>query len=167
MNRIIIANIITAFADGFLLLGSTRKSKNETLICQIMFMLLLCVANILLVAYSAALVNLVGIFRNVIVINEKNTYSVNIFILALSTGLGLYFNSNALLGYLPIIISFIETFFVLKKGMTTRDIKLLYVFIGLCWAIFNIFVRNYVGSIFNFASSIFYLFFAKKSKATA
>lgn len=162
---IIIANIITVIASLFLLYASSRKDRKQTLIFQIAFLFTVSVANIFLKTYTAIVVNMIGIVRNLLVLADKNKLSYNIILLVLSLVIGIIVNTNGLLGYLPIIANGEETIVILNQRSKVEHIKIAGAISCFLWTIFMFVCKNYTGAFFNLVTAITYIsYLFKKNK---
>ena len=145
--RILIANIVTVIAQLFLLHASTRKTKKETIVFQLVFLVLISIRNIL--AYY-----------------DKSNNVITVLMVLISTSLGLYFNNNGIFGIFPIIANISETVTILNPKSTIAQIKISGIISNSCWVIMTIVIKNYVGTIFDFMAAIGYAsYFFQKNKS--
>ncbi|MCR5067804.1 MAG: YgjV family protein [Erysipelotrichaceae bacterium] len=156
-RTLLIANAITLLAQFVNLYASTRKSKKDILIWQCCFMALVGGASWLLKGYSAVVTDILGIIRNLIIIKGIENRTVDIIQIILCIVLGVYFNNNALLGYLPIIASISQSLLLLNRNARTRHVQMVCAFSSFCWAGFNIGIGSYVGAVFNTLAAVSYL----------
>ncbi len=162
---IIIANVVTVIASLSLLYASSRKERNQTLIFQIVFLLLINISNMILKTYTAIVVNMIGIIRNILVMIDKNKMSYNVVLLVLSLVIGIIVNTNGLLGYLPIIANAEETIVILDQRSKVEHIKIAGAISCFLWTIFMLVCKNYTGAFFNLVTAITYIsYLFKKNK---
>lgn len=148
MNTLI-GNIISIFADLCLVASSLVKEKKAILFYQMLFCFLIGTSSIVLGAYSAAAINLLGIIRNLCVMFNKNTDVVNVSIFVSTVIVAIIFNNNGYFGIFPIISACIENYLILKPNSSARAVKLAFAVSCFCWIIFNLVIKNYVSAVFN------------------
>jgi membrane-associated HD superfamily phosphohydrolase len=158
MNTVIIANIFTLIGQGFSLIGSTRKKKEEILIFQSIFMAIVSISSCLLGGYSAIVPNIVGIIRNILSIKKLYNEKINYILIVCTVIFGIILNNNGILGYLIIVANLVQSTVILNKNSSTKDVQMVCCFSSLCWAVFNIAIKSYVGAVFNIFNAGSYLF---------
>ncbi len=171
MNKstiLLIAHGFTLIAQLVNLYASTRKKKNDILIWQCVFMALIGITSYLLEGYSAVVTDILGIIRNLIIIKGIENKSVDIIQMVLCIILGVYFNNNGLIGYLPIVATISQSLLLLNRRARTESVQLVCAFSSICWAVFNLGIGSYVGAVFNGLAAISYLItmFRGKGKAS-
>ena len=157
MNTVVIANIFSLVAQGFSLFASTRKEKEKILIFQSIFLVITSISSCLLKGYSAVVLNIIGIIRNILSIKKIDNKIINYLLIACSLIFGIIFNNNSFLGYLIIAANLSQSIVILNKNSTTKDVQMVYLFSALCWAAFNLVIKNYVGTAFNIVGAFSYL----------
>lgn len=164
--KIVMANVLTVVANLFLIYGTRKDKKKEMLFLQILFFLLLSMANLLLNCYSAVVVNIICLIRNVCTYYDKNGLYVNILLIALTVVIGLAVNSNGYLGLLPIVGNLVETLAILYPKSTAEQIKIAGIISCCCCIILCFSLKNYAGSLFDFLTAIGYIsYFVTKKKS--
>ena len=164
--RILIANIVTVIAQLFLLHASTRKTKKETIVFQLVFLVLISITNILLNSITSIILNSMAILRNILAYYDKSNNVITVLMVLISTSLGLYFNNNGIFGIFPIIANISETVTILNPKSTIAQIKISGIISNSCWVIMTIVIKNYVGTIFDFMAAIGYAsYFFQKNKS--
>ena len=158
MNIVLIANILTLVAQGFSLAASTRKKKEEILIFQSIFLAIVSTSSCILGGYSAIVPNAIGIIRNILTIKKINSNKINYLLIACLIIFGIIFNNNGILGYLIIVANLIQSTAILNKNSLAKDVQIACCISSLCWTIFNISIKSYVGAIFNIINAASYLF---------
>ncbi|MBO4537275.1 MAG: YgjV family protein [Erysipelotrichaceae bacterium] len=151
------ANAITLLAQLVNLYASTRKNKKDILLWQCVFMVLIGVTSWLLKGYSAVVTDILGIIRNLIIIRGIENRTVDIIQIVLCIVLGVYFNSNGLIGYLPIIATISQSLLLLNRNVRTDHVQLVCAFSSVCWTGFNLGIGSYVGALFNALAAVSYL----------
>ncbi len=165
MKTVLVANIFSLIGQCFSVYASTRKEKNEILLHQSIFWAIISVSSFLLKGYSAIVTNVMGITRNVLSIRGINNLYLNYALIFLCILFGYIFNSNGLLGYLPIIANVAQSLVVLNEKAKTRHVQIVNCLASLLWTFFNLKIRSYVGCVFNLiavASYLINIFSAKK-----
>ncbi|MGN1398828.1 MAG: YgjV family protein [Erysipelotrichaceae bacterium] len=168
-TKVIIANIITVVAQVFLLYASRRKTKKDTVLFQMIFLVLINITNILLNSVTAVIVNSMAILRNLLAYYDKSNNIITVIMVVLSTTLGLLFNNNGFFGIFPVIANIAETVTILNPKSTIAQIKISGVISNSCWVIMTIAIKNYVGTIFDFCAAVGYAsyFFPKSDKTVS
>lgn len=168
MKNVILANIITLIAQLFLLYASSRKTKKETLLFQMGFLVCINITNVLLNSMSAIIVNSMALLRNILAYFDKSSNQICIAMVIVTTILSLVFNNNGFWGIFPIIANFAETTTILNPKSTVAQIKISGAISCGCWVVMTMVLKNYVGTVFDFLAAVSYLsyFFIKdKTKA--
>ena len=136
--------ILAMLADSF---SSTRKTRKNIMLAQCLSCLFYFAAGIVLKGYSAAVQNAVGIIRNLVAIPEKSYKWLEYLLIALAFGLGVYFNNLGWLGLLPVIGNLEYSIAVFRFKNDQRKLKIAFAINMLLFAIFDIFIYNFVGCI--------------------
>ena len=157
MNVILLANIIALIGQGFSVYASTRKDKNSILFHQSIFWAIISFSSWLLKGYSAIVTNILGITRNLLSIKGISNRYLNYILIALCILFGYLFNSNGLIGYLPIIANVAQSLVVLNEKAQTRHVQIVNCFASICWTFFNFTIKSYVGCIFNIIAALSYI----------
>ena len=164
---VLIANGLTLLAQLANLYAASRKNKNDILFWQCIFMLMIGITSFLLKGYSAVVTDVLGIIRNLIIIKGIENRTVDIIQMILCITLGIYFNSNGFIGYMPIIATISQSLLLLNRNARTESVQLICAFSSLCWVIFNLGIGSYVGAVFNAMAAISYLVTMFRGKAKA
>ena len=154
---VLIANIIELFGQCTSLYGSTRKSKNEILTCQLILFGADAVSSYLLKGYSAIVTDVIGMLRNLLSIRNIGNKMISYVLLIATAVFGLWFNSNGFVGVLLVVVGLIQTAVILNRKSSTRDIQMACCFSSVCWAVFGLAIRNYVSAGFNVFATVSYL----------
>ncbi len=163
----LIANGLTLLAQLVNLYAASRKSKNDILLWQCIFMVLIGITSFLLKGYSAVVTDVLGIIRNLIIIRRIENRTVDIVQMILCIVLGIYFNNNGFIGYLPIVATISQSLLLLNRNARTEAVQLVCAFSSLCWVIFNLGIGSYVGALFNALAAVSYLVTMFRQKAQA
>lgn len=156
--------LCAALVDAF---SGSRKSARSILLIQCISQVLYAAGAFLLKGYSAAVENLLAIFRNIYAAGSRSSKALEWTLILLPVVLGLAFNNRGLLGVLP-VIAHLEYSLVmfLCKGDAAK-LKLSLAFNCLLFTVFYYFLMNYVGMVMCLiiiASVVFSLAGAKKAE---
>lgn len=152
MIIIIIGNLIAFIASIFMVIGGLKKEKKSILYLEIIQIGLYVISNILLGGYTGAIINVLNCIRDFLCYKEKLGTREKIIILIFAISLSIIFNNLGWIGILPLIASIIYICF-----MNTKDIvkfKLLIVFSLVMWLIYDLSIKSYTSSAFDFFSII-------------
>lgn len=166
MIIIIIGNLIAFIASISMVIGGLKKEKKSILYFEIIQIGLYVISNILLGGYTGAIINVLNCIRDFLCYKEKLGTREKIIILIFAISLSIIFNNLGWIGILPLIASIIYICF-----MNTKDIvkfKLLIVFSLVMWLIYDLSIKSYTSSAFDFfsilANTISILQLLKKNK---
>ena len=146
---IIIGNVCSLLAMVTDSISSTRKTAKGVLWVQNLSQLIYCTGSFILGGYSACAQNLVSILRNLVAIRGINSKAIEWFMVVLGVALGIGFNNLGLVGYLPVIANLQYTLIVFKFKDNERALKMSFVVCCVLFAIFNLFILNFVGVVTN------------------
>lgn len=160
MIEIVLANILfllTVIPDT---VSASRKNPKAILGWQTVSQVFYGLGAMLLSAPSAAVQNLVNIFRNLFAISDRQTRAVQWVLTVLGVVLGALFNNRGLWGWLPILASLLYSLTVIFFNHDQRKLKIAFAITLFVYAIFNIPLLNVVGVISNsvvFISTVAFL----------
>ena len=144
---LIVGNLFSLFgmvADG---VSSSRKTARGMLLVQCLGQLLYSVSAIALKGYSAAVQNVVSIFRNLAAIRKVSSKAVEWTLVALGVVLGLVFNNRAWIGLLPVIGNLQYTLVIFRFKENEKALKISFLLSVVAFLIFNIAIYNFAGAI--------------------
>ena len=158
MNEVLIANILMIIGEAILFVASSRKNKKDILLLQIVSMVIMGIASYLLKGYSAIVMDVIAITRNILSIRGIGSRFLSYIFIAMAIIFGVLFNNNGIFGYLPIIANVTQSVFILNSKASTRQIRFACAFSSACWTIYNIIIKGYAGAVTNMinAASYFY-----------
>ena len=104
----------------------------------------LALSNIVLGAYTGAILNVVSILRNILSMKLKYTLPLKLIISAILAGPGLLANNHGLLGVLPVIGTTLITFHLDTDNVI--KLKTVYILSQSAWIFYDIAVMNYVSA---------------------
>ena len=133
-------------ADSF---SSSRKTVRGMLLVQCLGLGFFAASSICLKGYSAAVQNVVGIFRNLLASSKYQSKKLDWVMVGLAVGLGLLFNNLGLIGTLPVIGNLEYTVAMFRVKDNERVLKFAFL-VSICmYAVFNLYIKNFVGLIAN------------------
>ena len=144
---IIIGNILSFLAMISDSISGTRKKHSEMMAVQIISQFFYGSSSFVLKGYSATVQNVVAVFRNYAAMKNIKSKLIEWILIALAVILGIIFNSNGLIGYLPVIANFEYSVSVFKFKNNEKALKIAFIINMIMFAIFNAVIKNYVGTI--------------------
>ena len=144
-TSILIGNLCTLLAMGANSLSATRKTTKSMLQCQNLSQLIYCISAIVLSGYSAAVQNVVSIFRNMVAVRNIKSKALEWTLVALGVVLGIAFNNRGWLGLLPVVGNLQYTLSIFKFKGNDRAVKFSFLLSVVAFLIFNISLYNFVG----------------------
>ena len=142
---IIIGNILSFFAMISDSISGTRKKHSEIMAIQIISQFFYGSSSFVLKGYSATVQNVVAVFRNYAAMKNIKSKLIEWILIALAVILGIIFNSNGLIGYLPVIANFEYSVSVFKFKNNEKALKIAFIINMIMFAVFNAVIKNYVG----------------------
>ncbi len=146
-TAIIIGNLCTLFAMGANAVSSTRKTAKGMLSVQCISQLIYCLSAVVLQGYSAAVQNIVSIFRNVVAIRNVKSKILTWLLVVAGVVLGVVFNNRGLMGLLPVAGNLQYTLAIFWLRDKERLLKLSFLISGISFLIYNVVIYNFVGII--------------------
>ena len=139
-------SLLAMAADSF---SSSRKTVRGMLLVQCLGLGFFAASSICLKGYSAAVQNVVGIFRNLLASSKYQSKKLEWVMVGLAVGLGLLFNNLGLIGTLPVIGNLEYTIAMFRVKDNERVLKFAFL-VSICmYAVFNLYIKNFVGLIAN------------------
>ena len=152
MNTILIANAIALIASLLMVYTGYIKKKEKILFFQTIQIGLSVISNLILGGITGAIINALGLIRNILCYKEKLNKIAQIILIILSILLGVYFNNLALIGLLPIISNVVYIEFMNIKDVT--KFKYLIIFTMTMWLIYDIYIMSYTSAVFDLGNII-------------
>lgn len=152
MNTILIANIIALIASLLMVYTGYIKKKERILFFQTIQIGLSVISNIILGGITGAIINILGLIRNILCYKEKLNKVAQWILIILSVLLGVYFNNLALIGLLPIVSNVVYILFMNIKDVT--KFKYLIIFTMTMWLIYDIYIMSYTSAVFDLGNII-------------
>lgn len=144
-TTIIIGNIFSLCAMISDSISGTRKKHSEILAVQIISQFFYSASSLVLKGYSSTVQSAVAILRNFAAIKNIKSKLIEWILILLGVVLGVVFNSNGLLGYLPVVANFIYSVSVFRLKSNEKMLKAVFIVNMIMFAIFNAAIMNYVG----------------------
>ena len=152
MNTILIANAIALIASLLMVYTGYIKKKEKILFFQTIQIGLSVISNLILGGITGAIINALGLIRNILCYKEKLNKIAQIILIILSIVLGVYFNNLALIGLLPIISNVVYIVFMNIKDVI--KFKYLIIFTMTMWLVYDIYIMSYTSAVFDLGNII-------------
>lgn len=152
MNTILIANAIALIASILMVYTGYIKKKEKILFFQTIQIGLSVISNLILGGITGAIINALGLIRNILCYKEKLNKIAQIILIMLSILLGVYFNNLALIGLLPIISNVVYIVFMNIKDVI--KFKYLIIFTMTMWLVYDIYIMSYTSAVFDLGTMI-------------
>lgn len=142
---IIIGNILSLCAMISDSISGTKKKHSEILTVQIVSQFFYSASSLVLKGYSSTVQSVIAIFRNLAAIKNVKSKLIEWILILLGVIFGIFFNSNGLLGYLPVVANFIYSVSVFRFKNNEKALKIVFIINMSMFATFNAVIMNYVG----------------------
>lgn len=152
MNTVLIANAIALIASLLMVYTGYIKKKEKILFFQTIQIGLSVISNLILGGITGAIINALGLIRNILCYKEKLNKIAQIILIILSILLGVYFNNLALIGLLPIISNVVYIVFMNIKDVI--KFKYLIIFTMTMWLVYDIYIMSYTSAVFDLGTMI-------------
>lgn len=152
MNILIIGNIIALLASLLMVYTGFIKKKKKILYVQTIQIGLMVVSNIILGGFTGAINNALSCIRNILCYKDKLGLKAKMIISITSIVISLVFNNMGIIGLLPVVSTVIYIWL-----MNTKDVikfKILIIFTSIIWLIYDISIKSYTSSFFDFANIV-------------
>lgn len=152
MSNIVLGNIVALIASIIMVCSGLIKDKKRMLFTQTIQVGLSVLSNIILGGITGAIINALGVIRNILCYKNKLDLKAKIILIFFSVSLSLMFNNLGIIGLFPVfsIVSCI-------LFMNTKNIikyKLLIMFTMIMWCIYDIYIKSYTSAVFDFMTII-------------
>ena len=137
-------NILSFAAAVLLVAMGLAKTRKKMLTLQLGQLTFLGLSNVVLGAYTGAVLNAVSILRNVLSLKVKYTWTLKLILTAILIGPGLLANRHGFLGVLPIIGTTLITCFLDVENVV--KLKTVYIISQSAWIFYDFAVQNYVSA---------------------
>ena len=146
-TAILIGNILSLCAMISDSISGTRKKHSEIMAIQILSQFFYGASSISLKGYSATAQNVVAVFRNFAAMKNVKHKAIEWALILAGVVLGILLNNRGLLGWLPIIANLQYSVAVFKLKDNEKALKLSFIVNVLMFAVFNLVIMNYVGTV--------------------
>lgn len=151
MNTVI-GNIIALIASSLNAYSGLIKTKLKIIYIQTIALLFFVVSNFILGGITGAINNILNCIRNILYYKNKLGLKEKIVISIISIILSVVFNTQGLIGFLPLIVCLLYIWL-----MNVRDVvkfKLLTIITMILWFIYDLQIKSYTSMIFDFATVV-------------
>lgn len=152
MVQIIIGNVIALIASIFMVLAGLQKDKKRILFIQVIQIALSVISNLVLGGYTGAIINTICCIRDILCYKDKLGIKEKIIIIIFSVGLSIAFNNLGWIGFLPVIATTVYIIFMNTKNVV--KFKMLIIFSMIMWLLYDLYIKSYTSSVFDFMSVI-------------
>lgn len=162
---IIIGNIIALLASLLMVYSGLVKEKKKILYVQNIQMGLFVVSNLVLGGFAGAIMNVIGVIRNLLCYHERFGLKEKIIITILSVALTILFNNLGIIGYLPLLAVVPYTWLLNLKDVT--KFKILIIFTVILWAIYDFIIKSYTSfafDLFTIVTNVYAIIIINKTK---
>lgn len=179
----LIANIINGIGLFFVVLSMVFKKKRNIILCQAINQVFAGTSYFMLKGYAALMLNIVTLIMDIFILFDRQNKATSIFFAVLTFMLGtlgvvlsaneLYSTLNdgintesyirgkmalsIVMSYLPVIGTSIYNIVSLSKKLSTNILRFTFAFSCLLWAIFSLYIKSYVGFVFNCFAVLAYI----------
>ena len=143
----LIANIIGLLGSLLMVLMGILKKKKDVLFAQNIQLILLGISNFMMNGYIGTIVNAIALFRNILCSKGKLNMFWIIVIMMVSITIGVIFNTEGLVGYLPILATLIFLLFMNIKDMV--KFKMMTAVVMFLWFIYDLELGVYTTALFD------------------
>lgn len=152
MWYIVIGNIIALIASILMVYSGFVKKKKKILYIQTIQIGLSVISNIVLGGITGAIINTLSCVRNILCYKNKLGLKEKIIITILAIVLSLLFNNIGFIGLLPLISTIAYIWLMDIKDVV--KLKFLIIFTMTMWSIYDLTIKSYTSSAFDFANII-------------
>ena len=152
MSYVLIGNIIALIACLLMVYSGILKSKIKIIYTQTIYILLCVISNLVLGAFTGAIVNALNGARNIIYYKNKLSFKTKIVLTILLIIFSLIFNNAGFIGLLPLIGSVLYIWCIHIKNIT--KFKIVIIIYQLLWLIYDVYVKLFVFALFEFMTII-------------
>lgn len=146
MNRILLGNIIS-FAGALLMVAiGFLKRRRDILLAQSAQFVLMGVGNLVLGGLTGAAANALSIVRNLFCLKRQLTVPLALALAAVQAALTVGLNDRGWIGWLPVAATVSYTLVI---NADAPVLKAASVFGQLCWAVYDLTMRNYASFAFD------------------
>lgn len=145
---LLIGNFFSLLSAICIAVSATKKSKADFMWWQIGDTFFGIFANIALFTYSALVISIICLIRNILSYCGKLTKNITLILLILSVIIGLYANNRGIIGWFPVVASASYTVFIYTTK-NEQQMRYALIFNMLLWLVHNAYVQAYPSAIAN------------------
>ena len=149
---ILVGNAIAFVASLMMVIASYIKDKKKSLLVNAAQLVVAATAGVVLGAYSAVIVNILGIPRNLLVAYNKMTPFSKSVLIWCSLVLYILFGTSGVFGLFPFIV--LLAHILLLDIVNPIQYKYLTIVSAILWATYDFITHNYVASAFDVATLV-------------
>ena len=162
MSNLIIGNIIALIGSILMVCTGLIKKKDKIIFVQTIQIGLMIISNFVLGGITGAITNIISCIRNILCYKNKLNKIAKTLIIIASAICAILFSNTGLVSLLPLFCTIIYTLFMNIKDVI--KFKWLIIFTMIIWLIYDIYIKSYTSSIFDFMSVITNIFSIYKIK---
>jgi hypothetical protein len=152
MTYIIVGNIIALIASLLMVYSGTLKKRKKLLYVQTIQIGLNVTSNLVLGGITGAIMNALGLIRNILCYKNKLRFNEEIIITIIAIILSVKFNNLGLIGLLPLISTVLYIWLMNTKNII--KFKTLIIFSMSMWFVYDLCIKSYTSSVFDFLTII-------------
>ena len=152
MSHIVVGNVIALIASILMVIAGFQKFKKKILFVQIIQIALSVASNIILGGYTGAIINAISLVRDILCYKDKMGTKEKVIIIIFSVGLSIAFNNLGWIGMLPVVATVTYIIFMSTKNVV--KFKTVIIFAMAMWFLYDLRIKCYTASAFDFASII-------------
>ena len=163
MSNVLIGNVLSGFAAGFLIISGVLKRARAIYMSQCLESFFLLLAQIAFFQIGAAICLLVSILKNLLIVFGKYGRNAAISVFLLTLVLGVVCNTGGTVGLLPVAASL---FFCIGSYFAKKctAIKLTVAVNLLVWCIYSLLISDYVSLCINAVSFVLNISFVIRER---
>lgn len=159
---LVLGNIIALVASILMVYTGYLKKKKKLLYVQNIQIALLVVSDIILGGITGAIINFIGLIRNILCYKNKLTKKAKIIIIIISTILSFMFNNLKFIGLFPLISGIVYVWYIDIKDIV--KFKYVIIFTMIMWGIYDLTIKSYTSALFDFLNIVASLIAISKIK---
>lgn len=152
MQSIILGNIFSLFAMGFLFIALSHKDNHKLVFFQAFAHFFFILSALVVKGYSGAVQDIIGLIRNLLILKGLNSQRIRKLLLVSAVVLGIIFNNMGLVGLLPVIATLQYTLISTKKDISNNMLQISLILNAILLTGYSLALHNYVNVIANFIS---------------
>ena len=146
MRLVLLGNVVSTFASVFLAASCLVNNKRRAYLCQAAESVLLVISSLLLSSWAGASTQLIAVYRNMEVMEDRFSGRKLLICTLLTVGIGLAVNNRGLIGLIPIAAT-IQLSFCNRYARSLWGIKWAFFFNGLLYIVYSLFISDYAYAI--------------------